>query len=485
MSIAPEIIIEANGIKAAAATTAVAASPASFELKTPKGTKDFGPYEMAIREKVFASITSIFKRHGAVTIETPVFEIRDVLMGKYGEDSKLIYDLQDQGGELCSLRYDLTVPFARFLAMNKNIKTMKRFQIAKVYRRDQPALTKGRYREFYQCDLDIAGGNFESMVPDAEVLTIVQEILSELIGPKQFTIKCNNRKVLDGIFKLAGVPEDKFRTACSSVDKLDKMKWPEVRAEMVNEKGISPEAADKIGEWVLQKGKQDLIDKLLLSDLASDPKAKEGLEEMQTLFHYLTIYEVTDDIVFDLSLARGLDYYTGVIFEAILKKGDVGSVAGGGRYDELVGMFSKSGQQIPCVGLSIGVERVFTILEERAKKQQQEIKQNPVEVFVAAAGGDLLEERMRITSSLWKAGIKAEFTPKRKVKALDQFSYCEKNFIPYMVLIGPDEMQQGFAKVRTTTDRAEVQVQLDELIPTLKNMLAATSLDTKLEALKL
>lgn len=308
-----------NTAKEASEVAVQATAAASYELKTPKGTKDFGPYEMAIREKVFSTITSIFKRHGAVTIETPVFELREVLMGKYGEDSKLIYDLQDQGGEICSLRYDLTVPFARFLAMNKNIKTMKRYQIAKVYRRDQPALTKGRYREFYQCDLDIAGGNFETMVPDAEVLKIVQEVLSALLGnDRQFTIKCNNRKILDGIFKLSGVPEDKFRTACSSVDKLDKMKWDEVKQEMIKDKGLSVESVEMIGKWVLQKGKTELITALLDSELASDPQAKEGLEEMLVLFKYLDLYEITNDVIFDLSLARGLDYYTGVIFEAVL-----------------------------------------------------------------------------------------------------------------------------------------------------------------------
>lgn len=294
-------------------------APISFELKTPKGTKDFGPYEMAIREKVFSTIIEVFKRHGAVTIETPVFELRQVLMGKYGEDSKLIYDLQDQGGELCSLRYDLTVPFARFLAMNKNIKALKRYQIAKVYRRDQPVLTKGRYREFYQCDLDIAGGNYESMVPDAEIIKICHEALSALLGnDKQFVIKCNNRKILDGIFRISGVPEEKFRTICSAVDKLDKMSWEAVKSEMVNEKGTPLEVADKIGSWVLKKGGKELIEELLTSELAQDPLAKEGLDEMLSLFTFLEIYDVTKDVKFDLSLARGLDYYTGVILEAVL-----------------------------------------------------------------------------------------------------------------------------------------------------------------------
>lgn len=454
-------------------TAAPAVSSTSFELKTPKGTKDFGPYEMAIREKVFSTITDVFKRHGAVTIETPVFELREVLMGKYGEDSKLIYDLQDQGGEICSLRYDLTVPFARFLAMNKNIKTMKRYQIAKVYRRDQPVLTKGRFREFYQCDIDIAGGNYESMLPDAEVLKIIHEALSALLGPRNpFVVRCNNRKILDSIFKISGVPEDKFRTVCSSVDKLDKLSWAEVKQELVKDKGVSEQVADTIGGWVLRKGKKELIVALLETELASDALAKEGLEEMLKLFKFLEIFEVTENVVFDLSLARGLDYYTGAIFEAVLVGGDVGSIAGGGRYDELVGMFSKSGQKIPCVGMSLGIERIFTILEARAKKDQQQVKQNPVDVFVAAAGDDMLEERLSIVTSLWKNGIKAEFTLKRKVRPLDQFTYCEKNLIPMIVLLGPDEYKRGIVKIKNTFTRGEEEVEFAEVVSVLKAKLA-------------
>jgi histidyl-tRNA synthetase len=161
--------------------------PGKFELKTPKGTKDYGPFEMAIREKVFNIIIDVYKRHGAVAIDTPIFELKEVLTGKYGEDSKLIYDLKDQGGELCSLRYDLTVPLARFLAMNKEYQQIKRYHIGKVYRRDNPAMTKGRLREFYQCDYDIIG-EYDPMIPDAECLKVMVEILSELnLG--QFIVK--------------------------------------------------------------------------------------------------------------------------------------------------------------------------------------------------------------------------------------------------------------------------------------------------------
>jgi len=192
-----------------------------FNLKVPKGTRDWDGKDMVIRDKIFQNIVTVFKLHGAQTIDTPVFELKEILSGKYGEDSKLIYDLADQGGELCSLRYDLTVPFARWLAMNPNIQSIKRYHISKVYRRDQPAMTKGRMREFYQCDFDIAG-TYDPMIADAEILRITTEILDSLdLGI--YTIKINHRKILDGLFEVCGVPADKIRTISSAVDKLDKV----------------------------------------------------------------------------------------------------------------------------------------------------------------------------------------------------------------------------------------------------------------------
>lgn len=450
-------------------------SSGSFELKTPKGTRDYGPSEMAIRESVLSSITRIFKLHGAVTIDTPVFELKDVLTGKYGEDSKLIYDLKDQGGELCSLRYDLTVPFARYLAMNKHVKTMKRYHIAKVYRRDQPALTRGRYREFIQCDLDIAGGFYEPMLPDAEIFKVVYEVLTEVLGSTdQFIIKCNNRMILDGMFELVGVPIEKFRAICSAVDKLDKTAWADVRKEMIEEKGLPAETADRIGEYVKMSGGVELVDSLLLdsSPLASNPSAKAGLEQMKALFTFLRIFGVADRVSFDLSLARGLDYYTGVILEAVALKGDVGSIAGGGRYDNLVGMFSKSNQQIPCVGVSFGVERIFTILEQRNSSQPGLFRASPVEVFVAAAGGEMIEERLTLCNQLWSAGIRAEYLPKRKVKPLDQFSHCEKNLIPFAIVLGPTEMAAGLCKIRNTAERTEETIHYDNVVAEIKSRLA-------------
>ena len=432
---------------------------------------------MAIREKVMDTIKGVFKKHGAITIDTPVFELKELLTGKYGEDSKLIYDLQDQGGELCALRYDLTVPFARFLAMNKQYRTMKRYHIAKVYRRDQPIMTKGRYREFYQCDFDIAGGNFEAMLPDAEVFKVIHEILSA-VDVGKFVIKCNHRAVLDGIFEIAGVTEDRFRAICSAVDKLDKQPWSEIRSEMINEKGLAEEAADRIGEFVKLRGGSELIDELLSrSEIQANERAKKGLEDLKLLFGFLKLFGITGDVSFDLSLARGLDYYTGVILEAVLlgqKSGqEVGSVAGGGRYDNLVGMFSGS-TQIPCVGASVGIERLFALIEKKAKAGGP-VKTCPVQVFVAAAGGDLLEERMSVLQELWAANFPAEMSMKRKVKPLDQFNYCEKNAIPVAVVLGPGELEKGILKVRRISDRYEIEVPRANFIPAVRQLLDGVS----------
>lgn len=224
------------------------------------------------------------------------------------KDSKLIYDLADQGGEICSLRYDLTVPFARWLAMNKDVQNIKRYHIAKVYRRDQPAMTKGRMREFYQCDFDIAG-QYDAMVPDAEVIRIISEVFDALGWQDTYTIKLNHRKILDGIFQACGVPEDKIRTISSAVDKLDKSPWADVRKEMTEEKGLPEDVADRIGEWVVLKGQKDLLEKLAKDEkLGANEYMKQGIADLQMLFEYLEHFDVLGRVSFDLSLARGLDY---------------------------------------------------------------------------------------------------------------------------------------------------------------------------------
>ncbi|KAK1745276.1 histidine-tRNA ligase [Skeletonema marinoi] len=426
---------------------------------------------MAIRDKAFTIIRRVFKRHGAVEIDTPVFELKETLTGKYGEDSKLIYDLADQGGELLALRYDLTVPFARFLAVNA-VGNIKRFHIGKVYRRDQPQLSKGRYREFYQCDFDIAGV-YGRMVPDSECLAVACEILDSLpIG--DFGIKLNHRRLLDAILDLCGVPADKFRTICSAVDKLDKEPWSEVRREMVEEKGLSGDVADKIGEFVVLKGKPwDLYNSLMESKSFGNHKgASEAMEDLRILFEYLEAMGKLKFISFDLSLARGLDYYTGVIYEAVCMNGNtqVGSIGGGGRYDTLVSMFQEAGKVTPCVGVSVGIERVFTLMEERLRQEQGgSIKQPNVTVLVASAGDNMLRERMKLTNVLWDANISAEFSQQENPKLKFEIANALDRQIPFMVIVGEEETKQGKCKVKDLNARTEDTVDVSDLVKTLRS----------------
>lgn len=472
-----------------------------FQLKTPKGTKDYSGKDMILRESIFNTLSSLFKRHGGVTIDTPVFELTEILTGKYGEDSKLIYNLQDQGGELTSLRYDLTVPFARFVAMN-NVQSIKRYHIAKVYRRDQPAMTKGRMREFYQCDFDVAG-SYDPMVPDSEILAILVEGLTGL-GITQFTIKINHRKILDGIFQVCGVKEEDVRKISSAVDKLDKSPWEVVKKEIVEEKGQTEEVADKIGEYVKLKGSiSEMVDKLSSDEvLTSNASAKAGIEEMRILAEYTGAFDIHAYLSFDLSLARGLDYYTGLIYEAVteaskapenaseLKKKakkpeedasefvGVGSIAAGGRYDELVNMFAaatgKKNVSIPCVGVSFGVERIFSLIKARHELLDK-IRSNTTQVYIMAFGDGYLTERMKIASSLWKSGIDCEYLYKAKAKSRPQFTGAEKSGAPLAVIIGKDELAQGNVRIKALNQGGDAEegelVKLEDVVSKVQSKL--------------
>ncbi|KAF9268691.1 histidyl-tRNA synthetase [Marasmius fiardii PR-910] len=468
-------------------------------LKTAKGTRDYGPSEMACREHVERIVKDCFTSYGGTCLDTPVFERKDVLTGKYGEDQKLIFDLMDQGGEQLALRYDHTVPLGRYLAMmGANVTQHKLWQIGKVYRRDQPVMSKGRMREFSQADFDISG-NWDPMIPDAEILSLVSTILTKLnVG--EFTIKLNNRKILDGIFEVCGVPSEKIRTISSAVDKLDKLPWSEVKKEMTEEKGLDPAVADRIGEYVKHKGGPTLLEQLLAdTTLTANPRAKEGLEEMSLLFTLLRAYDVVDKISFDLSLARGLDYYTGVIYEAIVEAsappgfkanaeasapGDnkkkvkkpkqngveedeeeidesqvgVGSIAAGGRYDGLVGMFAAAAASVesskkaankagtPCVGISIGLDRIFALVYPKWIEQGKRNKETMV--YVMAAGDGLLEDRVKLVKELREAGVKTDFLAKTKPKLPTQFAAGEKDEVPFAVILGENELKEGFVTVK-------------------------------------
>ncbi|KDD74722.1 histidyl-tRNA synthetase, partial [Helicosporidium sp. ATCC 50920] len=438
----------------------------SKNVKVPKGTRDAKPDQMVIRERVFRTISDVFKRHGAVSIDTPVFELRETLTGKYGEDSKLIYNLEDQGGEILSLRYDLTVPFARFVAMH-GITNIKRYQIGKVYRRDNPAMERGRFREFFQCDFDVAG-EYELMVPDAEALKVLTEALDALeMG--EYEIKLNHRGLLDAMLAIAGVPEALFRPICSAIDKLDKEPWEKVRREMVEDKKLDPRAADAIEPFVKLRGRpRELLETLRAADgpFASSEQAAKVLGELDVLVGHLEALGALHRIVLDLSLARGLDYYTGVIYEAVLLGAGVGSIAAGGRYDTLVGMFS--GRVIPAVGVSIGVERVFGILEARARAaasaRGETVRETHTDVLVVSMGSGLQRTRMRIAAALWNANIAAEFGYKPNPKLGVQFTAATKQGIPFLLLVGDSEIEKGTVIIKENREgEGQEEVKLEDM----------------------
>ncbi|KAK7045641.1 Cytoplasmic and mitochondrial histidine tRNA synthetase [Paramarasmius palmivorus] len=474
-------------------------------LKTAKGTRDFGPAEMHCREHIERIVKDCFALYGGSCLDTPVFERKDILTGKYGEDQKLIFDLMDQGGEQLALRYDHTVPLARYLAMmGANVTQHKLWQVGKVYRRDQPVMSKGRMREFSQADFDIAG-TWDPMIPDAEILSFLSTVLTKLdVG--EFTIKLNHRKILDGIFEVCGVPADKIRSISSAVDKLDKLPWSEVKKEMTEEKGLDPAIADSIGEYVKHKGGPDLLEQLLgNTTLVANANAKQGLEDMGLLFKLLAAYNVVDKISFDLSLARGLDYYTGIIYEAIVEasappgfkanpdpstsaapsdnppppskkktkkpkqEGEededevdesqvgVGSIAAGGRYDNLVGMFTSAAASAdsakkaakagtPCVGVSIGLDRIFALLYPKWIEQGK--RQKDTMVYVMAAGDGLLVERIKLVRELREAGVKSDYLAKTKPKLPAQFAAGEKDEVPFAIILGESELKEGLVTVK-------------------------------------
>ncbi|XP_054550293.1 histidine--tRNA ligase, mitochondrial isoform X2 [Talpa occidentalis] len=325
-------------------------------------------------------------------------------------------------------------------------------------------------------DFDIAG-KFDPMIPDAECLKIICEILSELqLG--DFLIKVSDRRILDGMFAVCGVPESKFHTICSSVDKLGKMSWEDVKYEMVVKKGLAPNVADRIGDYVQCHGGMSLVKQMFQDHgLSQNKQALKGLEDLKLLFEYLTLFGVAEKISFDLSLARGLDYYTGVIYEAVLlptpaqpeeEPLNVGSVAAGGRYDGLVGTF---GHNVPCVGLSIGVERIFSIMEQRMNMFGKNIRTTETQVFVATPQKNFLQERLKLIAELWDAGIKAELLYKNNPKLLTQLHYCEKAGIPLVVIIGEKEVKEGIITLRTVASREEVDIKRENLVAEIQKRL--------------
>ncbi len=416
----------------------------------PKGTRDFGQIEMARRNYIFDTIRSVFRAFGYQQIETPAMENLSTLLGKYGEEGdKLLFRIQNSGEKATlapekGLRYDLTVPFARFVVQHQSEISFpfKRFQIQPVWRADRPQ--KGRYREFYQCDVDVIGTR--SQVNELELVQMVDAVFGKL--GVRVGIHINNRKVLTGFAEIAGAP-DKVVDITVAIDKLDKIGLDKVKEEMA-EKGLSEQGIAVIGQILSLEGsfadKLGAMRQLFQGGSASGISSQtglKGLEEVEELFGLIDAVGIQAPVELDLSLARGLNYYTGAIFEVKALDWEIGSICGGGRYDNLTGIFGLP--DLSGVGISFGADRIYDVLTG-LELFPAELEQATTLLF-AVMGADELKYVLPIARDLRAAGIAVEVYPDA-VKLRKQFEYAERKGIPFISINGSNEMQDGTVNLK-------------------------------------
>ncbi|MBR0064297.1 MAG: histidine--tRNA ligase [Paludibacteraceae bacterium] len=439
----------------------------------PKGTRDFGQLEMARRNYIFDTIRSVFSLYGFQQIETPAMENIGTLMGKYGEEGdKLLFRIQNSGEKAAlapekGLRYDLTVPFARYVVQHREEISFpfKRFQIQPVWRADRPQ--KGRYREFYQCDVDVIGS--DSLLGELELIQIVEEVYRRL--GINVCLHINNRKILAGIAEVIGAP-DKIIDITVAIDKLDKIGVDAVNNELL-ERGLSDEQVAKLQPILNLSG--STADKLtaLRTILASSEIGLKGVAEMEEIFNLTDAVGLTAErsnsgavqqrsgltIELDLCLARGLNYYTGAIFEVKALDAQIGSITGGGRYDNLTGIFGLP--NVSGVGISFGADRIYDVLTELNLFPQE--LQSSTRVLFATFGQDELRYALRWAKELRANGIAVEVYPE-PAKMKKQMGYANDKNIPFVAIVGGDEMAQNKVMLKNMTTGEQQLVSLDEII---------------------
>ncbi len=442
----------------------------------PKGTRDFLPEEMARRNYIFDTIKSVYTLYGFQQIETPAMENLSTLMGKYGEEGdKLLFKILNSGDfmngladdellgrnsvKLTSklsekgLRYDLTVPFARFVVQYRDqIKfPFRRFQIQPVWRADRPQ--KGRYREFYQCDADIVGSN--SLLNELELIQIIDEVFHRF--GMRVAIKLNNRKILAGIAEIIGAP-DKIVDITVAIDKLDKIGLDNVNAEL-REKGLTEEAISKLQPVLAMSGSNtDKINELA-SILSASETGMKGVEEMRTLFSLIDTVNIRCAVEADLTLARGLNYYTGTIIEVKALDYQIGSITGGGRYDNLTGVFGMDG--VSGVGISFGADRIYDVLN--GLNLYPEATTRKTQVIFLNMGDAETAFVLPVLKRLREAGVPAEiYADAAKFKK--QMSYANDRAIPYVAIVGESELQNGVIALKDMTSGEQQNLTPDELI---------------------
>ena len=446
----------------------------------PKGTRDFSPVEMAKRNYIFNTIRDVYHLYGFQQIETPSMEMLSTLMGKYGEEGdKLLFKIQNSGDyfsgltdeELLSrnaaklackfcekgLRYDLTVPFARYVVMHRDEITFpfKRFQIQPVWRADRPQ--KGRYREFYQCDADVVGSN--SLLNEVELVQMIDAVFGKF--GIRVSIKVNNRKILTGIAEIIG-EADKIVDITVAIDKLDKIGLDNVNAELAS-KGIPQEAIDKLQPIILLSGSNEEKLATLKQVLAASETGLKGVEECEFILKAVAGLGVKAEVELDLTLARGLNYYTGAIFEVKALDVQIGSISGGGRYDNLTGVFGMDGMS--GVGISFGADRIYDVLNQLDLYPKEAV--NGTQLLFVNFGEAEAAYVLPVLHAVREAGIRAEIYPD-SAKMKKQMSYANAKAIPFVAIVGENEMNEGKVMLKNMTTGEQALVTPDELIATVK-----------------
>ena len=439
----------------------------------PKGTRDFTPIEMMRRNYIFSTIRKVFEKYAFLPIETPSMENLSTLMGKYGEEGdRLLFKVLNSGdfkqnvdfeslnstqlaSKICEkgLRYDLTVPFARFVVQHRNDLAFpfKRYQMQPVWRADRPQ--KGRYREFYQCDVDVIGTN--SLLNEAELIQITDEIFTNL--KINVTIKINNRKILSGIAEAIGMP-DKIVDICTALDKLDKIGKENVCKELL-ERGINDEAIVKIEPFFDFKGTNNEKLTFLKSYFEGNEIGTRGVAELEKVLEYVSLMNINSAVEVDITLARGLNYYTGAIFEVKANDVGIGSISGGGRYDDLTGIFGL--KDTSGVGISYGAERIYDVLEEL--NLFPEGIGSPVRAIFLNFGPEEEKYALKALQNLRNAGIVAELFPD-KAKIGKQMNYANARLIPFVVMAGENEMNENCFTVKNMQSGEQTKVMFDNLV---------------------
>lgn len=426
-------------------------------LRRPRGTRDFLPWDMIKRRFVVETVRSVFELYGYDEIETPAFELLDVLTAKCGPDVKeQIYAFKDKAGRDLGLRFDLTVPLARVVASHPDLpKPFKRYCISRVWRYEEPQ--SGRFREFWQADADIVGS--AKMDADAEVVALAISCLKRL-GMKNFRVRLNNRKILESIAASADVEKELWLGVFRAIDKLDKVGQEGVRREL-EKLGLSGDQISTIMMQISKCGNVDAVEKEVSHAL--NDRGKEGFNELAEIISNLELYNCSEYVVVDLSLARGLDYYTGPIFEISAETNvNVGSVAGGGRYDNLIELLG--GPPTPATGISLGIDRLVEVLGEA---NMLPTARTLTQVFIAYTSPPLKKEVIAVAEKLRGRGIRVEVDVMGR-KLDRQLKYADAKGIPYVVILGPQEVEKGVYRVRDMSAREERLVDLQELLELLK-----------------